>query len=220
VKEVLHDEDVVQGMEAMVEERSKSYKTTTQRVGLFLGPLLFILTVVFMDLDPEKHVVTRMAAVAIIMAVWWITHAIPLSATALLPMVLYPLLGIMKGKATAPIYFNSTIFLFLGGFMIALTMEKWDLHKRIALWIIRTVGGGPSRIILGFMLASAFLSMWISNTATTEMILPILATVAVAMKINPLMLMIPAALSASCAFMMSVATPQCHCFWQQTHQNC
>ncbi|MDY6974047.1 MAG: SLC13 family permease [Thermodesulfobacteriota bacterium] len=117
--------------------------------------------------------VSRMAAVAILMSVWWITDAIPISATALLPVILYPLLGILKGKATAPIYMNSTIFLFLSGFMIALSMERWNLHKRIALWIIRVIGGGPSRIILGFMASSAFLSMWISNTATAIMILPI-----------------------------------------------
>ncbi len=107
------------------------------------------------------------------MATWWITDAIPLSATALLPLVLYPLLGIMKTRECAPIYVNSTIFLFIGGFMIAVTMEKWTLHKRIALWIIRRIGGGPSRIILGFMVAAAFLSMWISNTATAIMMVPI-----------------------------------------------
>ena len=137
-----------------------------------MGPVLFFL-MLLIDLEPGRPIVARMAAVAILMAVWWITDAIPLSATALLPVVLYPLLGILKGKATAPIYMNSTIFLFLGGFMIALTMEKWNLHKRIALWIIHVIGGGPSRIILGFMAASAFLSMWISNTATAIMILPI-----------------------------------------------
>ncbi len=107
------------------------------------------------------------------MAVWWVTDAIPLFATALVPLILYPLLGIMPGRATAPIYFNSTIVLFLGGFMIALTMEKWNLHRRIALNIIHAVGGGPARIVLGFMVAAAFLSMWISNTATAVMMVPI-----------------------------------------------
>jgi sodium-dependent dicarboxylate transporter 2/3/5 len=156
----------------MHEEKLVVTRTTAQKVGLALGPVLFFL-VLLADLEPGKPIVTRMAAVAVLMAVWWITDAIPLSATALLPMVLYPLLGILKGKATAPIYINSTIFLFLGGFMIALTMEKWNLHKRIALWIIRIIGGGPSMIVLGFMVASAFLSMWISNTATAIMMVPI-----------------------------------------------
>lgn len=156
----------------MHEEKVLSQRSLAQKIGLALGPILFLL-VLLTDLQPGKPVVTRMAAVAVLMATWWITDAIPLAATALLPMLLYPLLGILKGKATAPIYFNSTIFLFLGGFMIALTMEKWNLHKRIALWIIRKVGGGCSRIVLGFMAASGFLSMWISNTATAIMMLPI-----------------------------------------------
>ncbi|MDX2436858.1 MAG: SLC13 family permease [Acidobacteriota bacterium] len=137
-----------------------------------MGPILFFATL-FLDLDPSRPEVTRMAAVAVLMATWWITDAIPLSATALLPLVLYPVLGIMKTRDCAPIYVNSTIFLFIGGFMIAVTMEKWGLHKRIALWIIRRIGGGPSRIILGFMIAAAFLSMWISNTATAIMMVPI-----------------------------------------------
>ena len=144
-----------------------------QKTGLLLGPFLFLTTILFLDLAPNNPQTTRMAAVAILMAVWWITDAIPLYATALLPMVLYPLLGILDGRTTAPIYINSTIFLFLGGFLIALAMEKWGLHKRIALFIIRRVGGGPSRIILGFMIAAAFLSMWISNTATAIMMVPI-----------------------------------------------
>ena len=144
----------------------------SQKVGLLLGPFLFVVTL-FLKLDPSNPTVTRMAAVAVLMATWWITDAIPLSATALLPLVLYPVLGIMKTGDCAPIYVNSTIFLFIGGFMIAVTMEKWRLHKRIALWVIRRIGGGPSRIVLGFMIAAAFLSMWISNTATAIMMVPI-----------------------------------------------
>jgi sodium-dependent dicarboxylate transporter 2/3/5 len=99
-------------------------------------------------------------------------------------MILYPLLGILKSNDTASIYFNSTIFLFLGGFMIALTMEKWNVHKRISLVIIRFIGGGPSKIILGFMIASAFLSMWISNTATAIMMVPIALSIVLKMEEN------------------------------------
>ena len=146
--------------------------SVTQKVGLILGPCFF-LTMNLFDLDPGNPIVTRMAAVAILMATWWITEAIPLFATALLPLVLFPFLGIERGGQTAPIYFNSTIVLFLGGFMIALTMEKWNLHRRVALNIIRTIGGGPSRIVLGFMIAAGFLSLWISNTATAIMMVPI-----------------------------------------------
>jgi len=155
------------------EEKLNNGKTTTQKTGLILGTLLFFIVLLFFNFDPENPILTRMAAVAILMAVWWITDAIPLFATALLPMILFPLLGIMKSNDTAPVYFNSTILLFLGGFMIALTMEKWNLHKRISLFIIRLIGGGPRKIVLGFMIASAFLSMWISNTATAIMMVPI-----------------------------------------------
>ena len=150
-------------------------KNTSSRgraIGLWLGLAAFVLLLVF-PVDPGNLPASRLAAVALLMAIWWVTDAIPLFATALLPLVLYPLLGIMSGHDTAPIYFNSTIVLFLGGFMIALTMEKWNLHRRIALNIIHAVGGGPARIVLGFMIAAAFLSMWISNTATAVMMVPI-----------------------------------------------
>ncbi len=154
-------------------EVQKPSWSVAQRIGLITGPVLFLAIILFLDLEPGKPIITRMAATAALMAVWWITDAIPLFATALLPMIIYPLLGILKTEATAPLYINSTIFLFLGGFMIALTMEKWNLHKRISLFIIRLIGGGPARIVLGFMAAAAFLSMWISNTATAIMMVPI-----------------------------------------------
>lgn len=140
--------------------------------GLWLGIVSFLLLMLF-PIDPTNTPASRLAAVAMLMAIWWVSDAIPLFATALVPLVLFPLLGIMGGRATAPIYFNSTIVLFIGGFMIALTMERWNLHRRVALAIIHAVGGGPARIVLGFMLASAFLSMWISNTATAVMMVPI-----------------------------------------------
>ena len=168
----------------MNEEKLVSGKSISQKTGLILGPVLFFVVLLFFNFDPEKPIITHMAAVAILMAVWWITEAIPLFATALLPMLLYPLLGIMESNATAPVYFNSTIFLFLGGFMIALTMEKWKLHRRIALFIIRLIGGGPDRIVLGFMIASAFLSMWISNTATAIMMVPIGLAIVLKMEEN------------------------------------
>ncbi len=148
-------------------------KDRFQAAGLWLGPIVAVLLMLLADLDPARPAVTPMAAVALWMAVWWLSEAVPLAVTALLPVVLYPLLGIMSGKAVAPVYFNWIIFLFLGGFMVALAMERWGLHRRIALRIITGIGGGPRRIVLGFMLASAFLSMWISNTATTMMMAPV-----------------------------------------------
>jgi sodium-dependent dicarboxylate transporter 2/3/5 len=144
-----------------------------RRIGFWLGLGLFAIILLFVDLKPGAPQVTRMAAVAVLMATWWIADAIPLAATALLPLILFPLLGIMSGKATATTYVNNIIFLFVGGFIIALAMEKWDLHRRIALWIIRAVGSSPPRLILSFMLASAILSMWISNTATAIMMVTI-----------------------------------------------
>ena len=150
----------------------KHVSSRGRAIGLWLGLSAFVLLLVF-PVDPGNLPASRLASVALLMAIWWVTDAIPLFATALLPLVLYPLLGIMSGHDTAPIYFNSTIVLFLGGFMIALTMEKWNLHRRIALNIIHAVGGGPARIVLGFMIAAAFLSMWISNTATAVMMVPI-----------------------------------------------
>lgn len=143
-----------------------------QKIGFWLGIGFFFLFML-LPIDPTNGPASRLAAVAALMATWWITDAIPLFVTALLPIFLFPLLGIMGGGATAPIYFNSTIVLFIGGFMIALTMEKWNLHRRIALNIIHAVGGGPTRIVLGFMIAAGFLSMWISNTATAVMMVPI-----------------------------------------------
>ena len=140
---------------------------------LILGPTLALLFILFIDLDPANPLVTKTAAIAIWMAFWWITEAVPLAITALLPIVLYPMLGIMSGKDVAPIYFNHIIFLFIGGFLVALAMRKWKLHRRIALKILMIFGSKPRNILLGFMIATAFLSMWISNTATTMMMVPI-----------------------------------------------
>ena len=113
------------------------------------------------------------AGIAVLMAVWWITEAIPIPATALIPIVLYPLLDVMSPANVTQSYAHHLIFLFMGGFMIAVTVEKWNLHQRIALNTIRIVGMTPDRIILGFMIATAFLSMWISNTASTMMMLTV-----------------------------------------------
>ena len=140
---------------------------------LIAGPLFAFIFYILFDLDPQNPLVTTTAAIAIWMAFWWITEAVPLAVTALLPIVLYPSLGVMSGKSVAPIYFNHIIFLFIGGFLVALAMRKWNLHRRIALKILMVFGTKPRNILLGFILATAFLSMWISNTATTMMMVPI-----------------------------------------------
>jgi sodium-dependent dicarboxylate transporter 2/3/5 len=157
----------------MTENSDNQGRNLKEHIGLALGPIVGLLILLFADLNPGNPAVTRTAAVAALMAIWWITEAIPIPATALLPVALFPLLGIMPGKAVAATYFNHVIFLFVGGFIMALAMERWDLHRRIALRIIMLIGTGPSRIVLGFMVATAFLSMWISNTATTMMMVPI-----------------------------------------------
>lgn len=140
-------------------------------IGLVLGLVLFagLLCRPF-GADPRIH---RMAAIAALMAVWWMTEAIPLAATSLMPLVLMPFLKILGPKAVAQSYMNDYIFLFIGGFAIALAMERWHLHRRLALHTIRLVGDSPRRVILGFMVATGLLSMWISNTATTMMMMPI-----------------------------------------------
>ena len=147
------------------------------RFGLFLGLFLALIVLLFTDLDPQNPNITRTLAVALLMATWWITEAVPLAVTSLLPVALFPLLGIMDGKTTSSAYFNHIIFLFIGGFVIALAMQKWNLHKRIALRILMFTGVSPGRILMGFMLSTAFLSMWISNTATAMMMIPIVLSI-------------------------------------------
>ena len=146
---------------------------TRQTLGIVFGPILFI-SILLMPL-PEgmSPAALKVAAVACLMAVWWITEAAPIAGTALLPIVLFPFLGVMSTAETTSSYAHQLIYLFMGGFMIAVTMQKWNLHKRIAMHTIQIVGVSPNRMILGFMVATAFLSMWISNTATTMMMLPI-----------------------------------------------
>ena len=153
-----------------------------ERWGLWLGPVIGLGFAVFGDLEPGKPEVTLTAGAACWMAIWWMTEAVPLAATALLPVALFPLLGIMSGKEVAPLYFNHIIFLFVGGFIVALAMQRWNLHRRIALRLLLVFGGCPRCILTGFMLATAFLSMWISNTATTMMMVPIAMAIVVKME--------------------------------------
>ena len=156
------------------EALADSEVTFRRQVFVLVGGLIFFSVLLLMPL-PEGMTPSgkRLLAVAALMACWWIGEGTAIAVTALLPLVLFPLLGIMPSKLVAPNYTNHFVFLFLGGFMIALAMEKWNFHKRLALWIISAIGTGLHRIVLGFMIAAAFLSMWISNTATTMMLLPV-----------------------------------------------
>ena len=146
-------------------------------IGLILGLVTFLLIILFVDLEPGNPFATRTLAVAALMAIWWILEAVPLSITALVPLVLFPAMGILDGREVSTAYMSHIIFIFIGGFIMALAMEKWNLHKRIAMKILMITGVSPGRILTGFMLATAFLSMWISNTATTMMMIPIVMSV-------------------------------------------
>lgn len=143
----------------------------SKTAALISGPLLASIIYLGCDLVPGSPLVTKMAAVAVWMAVWWLTEAVHLAVTAMLPMILLPVLGIADSKSTAFQYMDPIIFLFIGGFIIAFAIERWHLHQRIALKILMVVGTSPSRILFGVMLTSYLISMWISNTATVMMLI-------------------------------------------------
>ena len=142
------------------------------RVGLLLGPLLFALALAVPPPLGVPEPAWRVAAVTVLMATWWVTEAVPLAATALLPLVLFPLLGIVTIDAAAAPYANPVIFLFMGGFLIAAAVERCGLHRRMALTMVRLGGAGRRQIVGSFMAATAFISLWVSNTATVAMLLP------------------------------------------------
>lgn len=145
-------------------------------MALLSGPLLFALTLLLnpFGLDDSAN---KVMACALLMISWWISEALPMPAVALIPLILFPLMGIAKITEAAAPYANEVVFLFMGGFMIGLGIEKWNLHRRIALSIVQFTGTNGNQIILGFILATGFISMWLSNTATTMMMLPIAASV-------------------------------------------
>lgn len=151
---------------------------STKQVGLGLGPAVFLGVLLGFSPDNLSQQGVAVLAVTLWVAIWWITEAIPISVTALLPIVLLPLFGGVNIADVTASYGHKYIFLYMGGFILAIAIERWNLHRRIALTIIYVVGSNVPRIILGFMLSTAFLSMWISNTATTVMMLPIGVAVA------------------------------------------
>ncbi len=156
-----------------------------RNIGLLLGPLLFILTLFFFHPEGLSEKGRAVLACTLWIALWWILEVIPIAATALLPIILFPLTGALKLSDTTASYGHRFVFLYIGGFILAIAIERWNLHKRMALTIINLIGTDIKYIILGFMVATAFLSMWISNTATSVMMLPIGLAIISQLKDNP-----------------------------------
>ena len=150
----------------------KAITNNNKYLGLALGILFLLINLLFTPQGIDI-IAWRTLGVALLMATWWLTEAMPLPATAMIPIIFFPLLGINNIKDTALNYAHPIIFLFMGGFILGLAMQHTELHKRLAYFIISRFRAGPKALIFGFMIATAFLSMWISNTATTIMMLPI-----------------------------------------------
>jgi sodium-dependent dicarboxylate transporter 2/3/5 len=146
---------------------------TSATLGLILGPLLFAFVQFGPSAEGLSAEATAALAVALWVGTWWVTEAVPIAVSALLPIVLFPLTGALDLGTTTAAYGHKYVFLYLGGFLLAIAIEKVNLHRRIALFIIASIGTRMRMIVLGFMVATAFLSMWISNTATSVMMLPI-----------------------------------------------
>jgi sodium-dependent dicarboxylate transporter 2/3/5 len=152
-------------------------RATHQKVGLWLGPAIGVAMLVAGPPESLTTAAWNTAAMGLLMATWWATEAVPIAVTALLPLVFFPLLGIADIDRAAAPFANKVIYLFLGGFVVALAMQRWNLHHRIALSVLQHAGRNGRTMVGGFMLACAFLSMWVSNTSTTMMMLPIALSV-------------------------------------------
>jgi sodium-dependent dicarboxylate transporter 2/3/5 len=153
-------------------------RSTAQRIGLWLGLGLFVMLLWLPEPTGFAPPAWRAAALAALMAVWWATEALPIPATAMLPLAAGPLLGIVPVERAGHGYGSSTIFLILGGCLLALALERWDLHRRIAYWIVSRAGASARGLVFGVMAATAFVSMWVSNTSTTLMMLPVAVSIA------------------------------------------
>lgn len=137
---------------------------------LMAGPLAFLIILLLPDLDASNPLVSRMAAITAWVAIWWLTDVIDLAVTALLPFILLPVMGIADAKSTSAQYMDQTLFLFIGGFLLAFGIERWNLHRRIALTILVKLGRDPRTVLAGVMITTFLISMWVSNTATTMML--------------------------------------------------
>jgi len=189
-------------------ESHKPASLSARSIGLWLGPILAGLILISPVPDGLSFAAWGTAALMVWMAIWWATEAIPIPATSLLPLIVLPLVGAASPASVGASYGHHIVLLLLGGFIIALGIERWDLHRRLALTIVTWVGAGPRALIAGFMLATALLSMWISNTATSLMMVPIALSAASVVK-DPGGKFTPALLLGICyaASIGGVATP-------------
>ena len=160
-------------------------KSIQKSLFLISGPMLFLAMQFFSPPAGMSESAYSLLSITLWMALWWVTESVPIAITALLPIILFPMTGAVDLQTTTASYGHKYIFLYMGGFMLAIAIEKWNLHKRIALNIIKIIGTNISKIILGFMVATAFLSMWISNTATAVMMLPIAMSIVAQLQDNP-----------------------------------
>jgi sodium-dependent dicarboxylate transporter 2/3/5 len=156
-----------------------------KRLALVLGPLFFVLILSFFHPEGLSKAANAVLASTAWIATWWVFEVVPIAVTAMLPIILFPLTGAMPLSTTTAAFGHKYVFLYIGGFTLAIAIEKWNLHKRIALNVINLIGTSVKNIILGFMVATAFLSMWISNTATAVMMLPIGMAIITQLKDNP-----------------------------------
>ncbi len=157
----------------MTDDQYQAGRSTSQFAGMILGPLLAVSMLVAGAPEGLGDPAWHTAAIGVLMAVWWATEAVPIAVTALVPLVCFPLLGVATIPDTAAPYANKVIFLILGGFIVAFAMQRWNLHRRIALTVLQYSGGNGRSLVGSFMLTSALISMWVMNTSTTMMLLPI-----------------------------------------------
>ena len=178
-------------------------KARVKPMAVCVGLVLFAIVLALPAPEGMSPEAWRLLAVALLMIAWWITEAIPVAATALLPVALFPIVGATTAGEAASPYGDPIIFLFMGGFFLAMAMERWNLHRRIALYIVSRTGSQQHRIVGGFMLATAFCGLWVSNTATAVMMLPVALSVAKLIESKggsskfPLALMLSVAYAAS-----------------------
>lgn len=161
----------------MREEEMIDGRSTHQKVGVILGPIIAAIMLASDAPQGLSETGWTTAAIGVLMAIWWATEAVPIAVTALLPLVVFPLFGVSSIQDTAAPYANKVIFLFLGGFIVAFAMQRWNLHRRIALNVLQRMGSNGKSLVAGFMLASAVISMWVMNTSTTMMLLPIAVSI-------------------------------------------